>query len=227
MSAPWLTSDTAAAALAVALLVGVAFGAALECAGLGSAKKLVAQFYGTDLTVLKVMFTAILVAMLGAFWLGEAGILDRARLAVPETYLAPQLLGGLVFGAGMAVSGLCPGTACVATASGRGDGLSVLLGMFGGVLVTGLLFASPAIPLADFYQSTARGPLTLPTWLGVSSGLVVLGVVALALIAFRAAEAVEARARRAATSRADTATTAAAPVGVAVEAAPASPRRNA
>jgi uncharacterized protein len=193
MSAPWLTTDTAAAALATALLVGVAFGAALESAGLGSARKLVSQFYGEDLTVLKVMFTAIIVAMLGAFWLGAAGVVDLSRLAVPETFLVPQLVGGLIFGAGMAVSGLCPGTSCVAAASGRGDGLAALLGMFAGVLGTGLVFER----LAGFYASTARGPLTLPAWLGLSHGAVVLTVVVLALVAFRVAEAVEARARRA------------------------------
>ena len=52
--------------LCVALAIGVAFGFTLERAGLGSARKLAGQFYFTDLTVLKVMFTAIITAMLGA-----------------------------------------------------------------------------------------------------------------------------------------------------------------
>ncbi len=47
----------------VYLLVGVAFGFTLESAGFGNSKKLAAQFYFKDLTVFKVMFTAILVAM--------------------------------------------------------------------------------------------------------------------------------------------------------------------
>ena len=62
----------------------------------------------------------------------------------------PQLIGGVVFGAGFVVAGLCPGTSCVAAATGRVDGLFVVLGMFSGVLVTGLAFA----PLLSFYTST-------------------------------------------------------------------------
>ena len=51
MTAPWIETDTTRVALAIAAGCGVAFGAALERAGLGSARKLVGQFYGTDLTV--------------------------------------------------------------------------------------------------------------------------------------------------------------------------------
>jgi uncharacterized membrane protein YedE/YeeE len=187
MTAPWLDGDTTNAGLAIAGVTGVAFGAALERAGLGSARKLVGQFYGTDLTVLKVMFTAIVVAMLGTFWLDRLGVLELSRVWVPETWLAPQLVGGALFGVGMATAGLCPGTSCVAAASGRGDGLAVLAGMFSGVLVTGLAFA----PLAGFYESTARGPLTVPDWLGVPEGAVVAVVVAIALVGFRVAERIE------------------------------------
>lgn len=189
MSAPWLVTDTAAPALVTAVALGVAFGFALERAGLGSARKLASQFYGDDLTVLKVLFSAIVVAMLGAFWLGRLGVLDLARVAVPETWIVPQLAGGALFGAGMAMGGLCPGTSCVAAASGRGDGVAVLLGLFTGVLATGFAFA----PLRGLYEATPRGPLTLPMWLGVPYGAVVLAVVVLALAAFAAAEWVERR----------------------------------
>ena len=187
MTAPWIEAAASGPALATAVGVGVAFGAALERAGLGSARKLVGQFYGTDLTVCKVMFSAILVAMLGAFWLARLGVLDLSRVDVPETWLVPQLVGGLVFGAGMATAGLCPGTSCVAAASGRGDGIAVLLGIFTGVLVTGLAFA----PLRGLYEITARGPLTVPGWLEVPYGAVVLAVVAIALVGFRVAERIE------------------------------------
>jgi uncharacterized membrane protein YedE/YeeE len=187
MTAPWIDGDTTGAGLAAAVGCGVAFGATLERAGLGSARKLVGQFYGTDLAVFKVMFSAIVVAMLGAFWLARLGALDLSRVYVPETWLAPQLVGGVVFGAGLAIAGLCPGTSCVAAASGRGDGLAVVLGLFAGVLVTGLAFA----PLRGLYEATARGAVTLPGWLGVPYGAVVVAVVALALVGFRVAERIE------------------------------------
>ncbi|HEX3070752.1 MAG TPA: YeeE/YedE thiosulfate transporter family protein [Thermoanaerobaculia bacterium] len=168
------------AALLAAVAIGMAFGWTLERAGLGSAPKLAGQFYFADLTVFKVMFSAIVTAMLGAFWLGRLGILDLGRVYVPETYLLPQLAGGLLFGIGFVIAGLCPGTSCVAAATGRGDGLLVMLGMFAGVLGTGLMFGS----ISNFYASTARGALTLPQLLHVPYGAVVCGVVAMALIAF-------------------------------------------
>jgi hypothetical protein len=176
-------------AIVAALAIGIAFGWCLERAGMGSARKLAGQFYLTDLTVFKVMFSAIVTAMLGAFWLGRIGVLDLARVYVPETYIVPQLVGGLVFGVGFAAGGLCPGTSCVAAATGRGDGAMLLGGMFTGVLVTGLAFR----PLQHFYDSTARGAFTLPQALHVPYGVAVALVVAIALAGFRGAEWIEAR----------------------------------
>jgi hypothetical protein len=154
------------------------------------------QFYLTDLTVFKVMFSAIATAMLGAFWLARLGLLDLSRVYVPETYLWPQLVGGLVFGLGFALAGLCPGTSCVAAATGRGDGVSVVGGMFFGVLVTGLSFDR----LQAFYATGARGSFTLPQLLGLSDGTIVAAIVAIALAAFWAAERFLPRATDAASS---------------------------
>ena len=172
----------------IALLIGIAFGWSLERAGLGDARKLAGQFYFTDLTVCKVMFSAIVTAMLGVFWLTRLGVLHGVY--VPETYWLPQLAGGLLFGAGFVAAGLCPGTSCVAAASGRGDGAMVVLGMFAGVLVTGAALK----PLRDFYESTARGPLTLPQLLRAPEGVIVFAVVAVALAMFTLAERWERRA---------------------------------
>jgi uncharacterized membrane protein YedE/YeeE len=174
--------------LAAAVFIGFAFGVALEKAGLGSARKLSGQFFLTDFTVFKVMFSAIVTAMLGVFWLGRLGLLDVSRLYVPETFVAPQLVGGLVFGAGFVLAGLCPGTSCVAAATGRIDGLMVVGGMLTGVFITGLAFA----PLRDFYES-AHGVSVLPTVLHLSPGLVVLGIVSIAIGAFALIQRFEAR----------------------------------
>lgn len=170
-----------------AILIGIAFGWVLETAGLGSARKLSRQFYLTDLTVLKVMFSAILTAMLGVFWLGRLGVIEVAAVHVPETLVLPQLIGGLLFGVGFVVAGLCPGTSCVAAATGRGDGAMVILGMFAGVLVSGLALGSLR---ASFVSS---GALTFPQFLGVPYGVVVCAIVLMALLAFRGAEWIERR----------------------------------
>ncbi len=170
-------------ALIVALLIGIAFGFVLERAGLGSAPKLAGQFYLTEFTVMKVMFTAIVTAMTGAFWLGRLGILDLASVYVPETFLLPQIAGGAIFGVGFLVAGLFPGTSCVAAATGRGDGLAVMTGMFAGVLLTGLSFAS----LRQFYESTSFGVWTVPQLLHVPYGVIVGVLVLAGMFAFRRA----------------------------------------
>ena len=179
------------AGLWIALAIGIAFGWCLERSGMGSARKLAGQFYLTDLTVFKVMFSAIVTAMLGVFWLGWLGVVNVSRIYVPETFILPQLVGGIVFGIGFAIGGLCPGTSCVSAATGRVDGLMVVLGMFAGVLITGVLFSS----LESFYNSTPRGQLTLPTLFHLPYGVVALAVVLVALAGFRVAELLERRSR--------------------------------
>lgn len=192
MSAPLIAeSGSLAASLLAALGIGAGFGFALERAGLGSALKLVGQFYGRDLTVLKVMFSALLVAMLGVFWLGRFGLLDVQALYVPDTFVWPQAFGAALFGAGLLVAGLCPGTACVSAATGRVDGMFVLLGLFGGMVIMGLLLDR----FQTFFESSARGAWTLPELLGVPYGVAVAAVVALALLAFGGCEWFERRAR--------------------------------
>ncbi len=187
---PLVGEMSPAATIALAAGIGMAFGWTLERAGLGSAPKLAGQFYFTDFTVFKVMFSAIVTAMLGLFWLGWLGVLDLSSLYVPETHWMPQLAGGLLFGAGFVIAGLCPGTSCVAAASGRGDGALVMAGMFSGVLLAGLL----AAPIRDFYDGPTPGGLTLPQFFHLPYGIVVCAVVAMALTAFALAGRWERRA---------------------------------
>jgi uncharacterized membrane protein YedE/YeeE len=175
--------------LVLATTIGVAFGWTLERAGLGSATKLIGQFYLQDLTVFKVMFSAILTAMLGVFWLSRLGVIALGQIYVPETFIAPQLAGGLVFGLGFVVAGLCPGTSCVAAATGRGDGVATVLGLFAGVLATGLLLPK----FAGFYASTPQGTFTLPEALHLPYGTVVLVIAVVALGGFGLAERIEGR----------------------------------
>jgi uncharacterized membrane protein YedE/YeeE len=193
MSAPFFEYGLISAgfSLVVALIVGIAFGWCLERSGMGSARKLIGQFYLTDLTVFKVMFTAIITAMLGIFWLGWIGVLDIARIYVPETYILPQLVGGIIFGVGFATAGLCPGTSCVSAVTGRGDGVATVLGMLTGVLVVGFFFGI----LEPFYQSTPHGAFTLPALMRAPYGVVVFVIVVIALGGFHVAELIERRAK--------------------------------
>ncbi len=175
--------------LVVAFLVGIGFGFFLERAGFNSARKLAAQFYFTDLTVFKVMFTAIITAMLGVYWLSVLGVMDLSLVYLTPTFLAPQIVGGLVLGMGFVVGGYCPGTACVGVATGRIDALVLFVGIFAGIYGVGELY--PLI--SGFYNSTSFGQLTLPQVTGLPYGLLVFAVVLMALAGFAGAEWIEKR----------------------------------
>ncbi len=174
--AEWGPSATAA----MALLLGVGFGWALERAGFGNAKTLAGQWYGTNFAVLRVMFTAIVVAAVGLFGLHYLGVVDVARLSINETFLVPQIVGGLVFGVGFVVGQYCPGTAIVACATGKFDAMVFM----GGFLVGSVVFFFLYPALEGFYLSTAMGRVLLPEALHLPAGVVVFGVVLMALGAF-------------------------------------------
>ena len=173
--------------LVVAFVIGIGFGFFLERGGLGSSTKLAAQFYFRDLTVFKVMFTAIITAMLGLFWLSWSGFVDLTLVYVNPTYILPQLVGGLIFGIGFVTGGLCPGTCLVSTATGRIDGLITLLGIFFGIFMFG-----ESVPLFyDFLYSTSAGQVTIPQVLNISHGVILLIVVIVAIGCFVGAELLE------------------------------------
>jgi uncharacterized protein len=173
--------------LLVALGIGVAFGFVLERAGFGSARKLVSQFYLDDLSVFKVMFTAIVTAMVGMYVLSLVGVLDLTQLNLVPTNLWPQIVGGLVLGFGFVIGGYCPGTSLVGAATGRIDAWLYVLGVAAGSYVVG-----EAFPLyKSFYESGDYGRLTLPEVFHLPYGVVVVLVLAMAVGGFVVAERVE------------------------------------
>jgi hypothetical protein len=105
MNAPYFTVFSTSAYLILSVVLGFFFGFFLERAGFSSARKLSAQFYFKDFAVLKVMFTAIVIAMLGIVYLALIGWLDMSQVYVPSTFIWPQLTGGLLLGAGFIIGG--------------------------------------------------------------------------------------------------------------------------
>jgi len=87
----------------IALVLGVFFGFSLNKAGLTKYNKIVNVFRLNDMAVLKFMMTALVVAMIGLYGLRGLGLV--AFPAVPTTYVVGNIVGGLIFGVGMALAG--------------------------------------------------------------------------------------------------------------------------
>lgn len=169
-------------------MIGFAFGYTLEMSGFGNSKKLAAQFYFKDLTVLKVMFTAIVVAMVLLFGAVGLGILDFGQVWVNPTYLASGVVGGLIMGVGFIIGGFCPGTSVAATATGKIDGMFYLLGGFFGAF----LFGETEKYFTHWFNNAGYyGRLTLDQVFHLPVGVVVLLVVLMALFMFWGGEQLE------------------------------------
>lgn len=169
-------------------VIGFFFGYILESSGFGNSRKLAAQFYFRELTVLKVMFGAIVTAMVLLFTMIGLGVLDYNMVFVNPTYLWSGILGGLIMGVGFIIGGFCPGTSLVAAVTGKLDGLFFLLGGLVGIFLFG-----ETEPLFDYWWQTAGylGRFTLMDWLGLPNGVVVTIIVLMALFMFWGAEQLE------------------------------------
>jgi rhodanese-related sulfurtransferase len=169
-------------------VIGFAFGYTLEMAGFGDSRKLAAQFYFKELTVLKVMFTAIVVAMTLLFGAVGLGLLDFSHVWVNPTYLASGLVGGLIMGVGFIIGGFCPTTSLASASTGRIDGMLFMLGGFVGAF----LFGETERYFDHWYNNAGYyGRLTLDQVFGVSAPTLVLIIVLAALFMFWGAEQLE------------------------------------
>lgn len=171
----------------IALLIGTGFGFALEQAGFSSSRKLAGMFYGYDTTVLKVFFTAAIVALAGSQFLGYFGLLNMNRVFVNEYYVTASVVGGVIMGAGFVMGGFCPGTGISALSIGKIDALFYILGGFAGAF----LFAETYQYIEPLANGAYRGPVKLNEALGLSPGVFTLLLIAVAMLLFWLAELVE------------------------------------
>lgn len=169
-------------------LIGFAFGFVLEMSGFGNSRKLAAQFYFKDLTVLKVMFTAVITAMTLLFLTVGLGLLDYSQVWVNPTYLWPGILGGLIMGVGFIIGGFCPTTSLASASTGKIDGMFFMLGGFVGAF----LFGETERYFTYWHNNVSYyGRLTLMDVFGLPAGVIVLMVVLMALFMFWGAEQLE------------------------------------
>lgn len=151
--------------LLTALLVGFLFGFLLDRGGATDYGVLVNQLLLRDFTVLKIIFSAIVVGSLGFPILVKRGIADPS---IKPFRPKSQIMGGLIFGAGFALLGYCPGT--LAGAIGTGS-IHALLGGIG-MVVGASIFAHLYPFLSGFIEGDDRGGLTVPELLNTEPTLV-------------------------------------------------------
>jgi len=130
------------------LLCGVFFGFTLSRVGASDYDLIYALFALTNLKLAWVIITAIIVGHLGMRWLHSRGDLDYlARpIDIKEkslNWLTP--LGGILFGAGWAITGACPGTALAQLGEGKILGLFTVLGIIGGTYIYARLMESGVV----------------------------------------------------------------------------------
>ncbi len=113
------------AQLVLGLLAGFVFGFLLQRGGATSYDVIIGQLLLKDFTVLKIMMTAVVVGMIGVYFMRDRGWVN---LHPKAGTMGRTAVGGLIFGAGFALLGYCPGTVIGAAAQGQLDAL------FGGLV---------------------------------------------------------------------------------------------
>ena len=156
--------------IAKALVLGFLFGWSLHKAGLTHYARIVNVYRLRDMTVMQFMLTALVVGGIAI----QAGV-DlgfAASVPIPPTAILANVVGGVVFGIGMATAGYCPGTIVAEAGEGRLDAwVAGLSGLVVGAIVFGLL--QPVI-MPTLARVGALGRVTLAGLAGASPWLVLL-----------------------------------------------------
>ncbi len=164
----------------IALIIGIFFGVILEQAGFSTSKKLVGLFYGYDFTVLRVFFTAGIVAMIGVIAFEHFGLLDISLTYINPTFLWSAVVGGLIMGLGFVVGGFCPGTSICAAAIGKIDAMIFIAGSFIGVFI----FAEGYPIWEGLYKVENWGSVRIFDILGMQQTVFAFILTAIALLMF-------------------------------------------
>jgi len=175
--------------LLIAIVIGIGFGFSLEQAGFSSSRKLAGMFYGYDTTVIKVFFTAAIVALIGSQLLSFFGLLDLSMVFVNEFYVTASIVGGVIMGAGFIMGGFCPGTGLSALSIGKIDAML----FFAGGLSGAFLFAETYPLIQNLANAYYKGPVKIDDILGISPGLFTFLLIIAAVIMFWLAEKAEKR----------------------------------
>jgi len=149
--------------LTLGLITGIAFGIFLQKGGVTYYDVIIGQLLLTDFTVVKLMVTAILVGMPGVYLLIHLG---HAKLHINIGSASTVVIGGIIFGAGFAVLGLCPGTVAGALGQGSLDAFFGIIGIMSGAGLFALLYPKIRENLLIYKKINYT---TIPEMLGIKA----------------------------------------------------------
>ena len=153
--------------LVLVFLIGVIFGGIIQFTRVDKFEKIAGFAMLKDTIVPKMLFLTVGLASIGLYFMIKLG---WAHYHIKPIMLQGLIIGGVIFGASMAIFGKCPGTGPVSIAEGRVD---VLVGAIGGLL-GGFVFT---IYYDDFFKplmGESLGKLILPQFFKGNEELTVL-----------------------------------------------------
>jgi uncharacterized protein len=122
-----------------AIIIGFVFGAILQYASLNRFNVISGMATLEDFTIAKALALAI---GLGAILISIEVTLGLGSFHIKPIIVGGLAMGGLIFGAGMAILGYCPGTLAISLGEGSADALVGIIGALAGGLVYSLVYPS-------------------------------------------------------------------------------------
>ena len=167
--------------LIAGLVTGLVFGLLLQRGGVTRYNVIIGQFLMKDFTVLKTMLTAIIVGAIGIWGMLQLGMLEQTGLHIKSATLLANIVGGLIFGVGMAILGYCPGTGVAALGDGSRHAWP---GLFGMVVGAGIYAEVYPYIKDGFLKVADEGKVTFADVTGISPWWFILGLAIIAGVIF-------------------------------------------